>query len=596
MSFGAPPPPPPPGATANEAPQVGEGSQVANGSEVFNGSELWGEGSQIAGSQLMNGSELAGHATQVAGVLCSISGGSHFLKLNFHGDETVQNRVRMISRHSSSSFVNKKYEVVKELGKGSFSRVQLLRDRRSGMARVLKISEGGMGTKQSQMLKNEIHLLTVLDHPNIIRIHEYSEDLSRGQLLMVLEYVGGGDCQQLLRSSAKPQTEAFIAKLIWQLLSVLCYCHARGILHCDIKPENMMLTRPRNKYDLPDCKVIDFGLTHRIENPTRDFVGTPSYMAPEIVTGTIAYTVKADGGSAGVPACELLAAKAPFGRPSDYKGKFEPVLQNIRDYTRFKAIEKRLDRSDLWRSRSTLAKDFVETILHREPTDRPHADQALDHPWLLKNKATPTAVSLELVNSMRRFTNASALMRRCLLIIAARIGSPRMDKIGAVYLSIDIQHSGRVSREDVAAAVGAAASCWQPELDVDDFFDAADQDQREVISFLEFASTCIWGTEDTTNTIAERCFNALDDDHDGLVRLEDCRHLFRDRDLMELRSLPVNRAFGLNEWRMAVGGTDEPVMKKQQGEPQSMLARFIRTLMCSEDEPHAEDEFEVVCR
>jgi calcium-dependent protein kinase len=573
-----------------------EGSQVANGSELLNGSELWGEGSQIAGSQIVNGSELAGHATQVAGVLCSISGGSQFLKNFFHGDETVQNRSRMIARHNSSNFVSKKYEVVKELGKGSFSRVQLLRDRRSGMARVLKVSEGGMGTKQSQMLKNEIHLLTVLDHPNVIRIHEYSEDIARGQLLMVLEYVGGGDCQQLLRSSAKPQTEAFIAKLIWQLLSVLCYCHARGILHCDIKPENMMLTRPRGKYDLPDCKVIDFGLTHRIDTPTRDFVGTPSYMAPEIVTGTIAYTVKADVWSTGVTACELLAAKAPFGRPSDYKGKFEPVLQNIRDYNRFKGIEKRLERSDLWRSRSAMAKDFVASILHREPTDRPHADQALDHDWLVRNKAVPEAMSLELVNSMRRFTNASSLMRRCLLIIAARVGSPRMDRIGAVYLSIDIQHSGRVSREDVAAAVGAAASCWQPELDVDDFFDAADQDQREVISFLEFASTCIWGTDDTTNTIAERAFNALDDDHDGLVRLEDCRNLFRDRDLMELRSLPVNRAFGLNEWRMAVGGTDAPVMKKQAAEPQSMLARFIRTLMCSEDEPHAEDDFEVVCR
>jgi calcium-dependent protein kinase len=319
-------------------------------------------------------------------------------------------------------------------------------------------------------------------------------------------------------------------------------------------------------------------------------------MAPEIVTGTIAYTVKADVWSTGVTACELLAAKAPFGRPSDYKGKFEPVLQNIRDYNRFKGIEKRLERSDLWRSRSAMAKDFVASILHREPTDRPHADQALDHDWLVRNKAVPEAMSLELVNSMRRFTNASSLMRRCLLIIAARVGSPRMDRIGAVYLSIDIQHSGRVSREDVAAAVGAAASCWQPELDVDDFFDAADQDQREVISFLEFASTCIWGTDDTTNTIAERAFNALDDDHDGLVRLEDCRNLFRDRDLMELRSLPVNRAFGLNEWCMAVGGTDAPVMKKQAAEPQSMLARFIRTLMCSEDEPHAEDDFEVVCR
>merc|ERR1719326_2443779 len=335
----------------------------------------------------MNGSELydCRHATQLAGVLCSISGGSKFLKSELPGGEKVQKRAGLIPRHNTSSFVGRNYEVVKELGKGSFSRVQLLRDRRSGAARVLKISEGGMGTKQSQMLKNEIHLLSALDHPNIVKIYEYSEDIHRGQLLMVLEYVGGGDCQQLLRSGKHSLSEAFIGKLIWQLLSVLCYCHARGILHCDIKPENMMLTQP-TKGNLPDCKVIDFGLTHRIDQPTRDFVGTPSYMAPEIVKGTVAYTVKADVWSVGVTACELLAAKAPFGRPSDYRGKIDPVLQNIRDYRSFRDIERKLTKSESWGSRSSGAKDFVESIIIADPANRPHADQALEHPWLLRNK------------------------------------------------------------------------------------------------------------------------------------------------------------------------------------------------------------------
>merc|ERR1719326_1806390 len=161
----------------------------------------------------MNGSELydCRHATQLAGVLCSISGGSKFLKNQLPGGDKVQKRAGLIPRHKSSSFVGRNYEVVKELGKGSFSRVQLLRDRRSGAARVLKISEGGMGTKQSQMIKNEIQLLSVLDHPNIVKIYECSEDISRGQLLMVLEYVGGGDCSQLLRNQEYAQSEAFVA-------------------------------------------------------------------------------------------------------------------------------------------------------------------------------------------------------------------------------------------------------------------------------------------------------------------------------------------------------------------------------------------------
>jgi serine/threonine protein kinase len=547
-----------------------------------NGSELWG-GSELAGY---------GHAPQVAGMVCSITGGSLFLKNHFAGDDTVQNRVRMIPRHNSSSFVGRNYEVVKELGKGSFSRVQLLRDRRSGIARVLKISEGGMGTKQSQMLKNEIHLLSALDHPNVVKIFAASEDIARGQLLMVLEFVGGGDCQQLLRSSSKPQTEAFIAKLLWQLLSVLCYCHARGILHCDIKPENMMLTAPKDKHALPDCKVIDFGLTHRIDVSTRDFVGTPSYMAPEIVMGTVAYTVKADVWSVGVTACEILASKAPFGRPSDYKGKTEPVLQNIREYRRFASIQKKLEKSDLWNGRSSLAKDFVQSIVVRDPAERPHADQALEHPWLVRNKTPAQALSADMIRSMMKFMNATPLMRRCLLIIAARIGSSRMDRIGQVFLSIDSNHSGRISREDVVAAVRSNATCWEPEFDVDDFFDAADQDGRDVLSFTDFAATCIWG-QDTTNSIAEKTFQALDDNHDGLVSLDECRDLFRDRDLRELRALPDNRAFGVAEWRMAVGGTEEPPAKVKPNEPKTMFGRFLKIVMCSEADHCHDDDFEL---
>jgi calcium-dependent protein kinase len=410
---------------------------------------------------------------------------------------------------------------------------------------------------------------------------------------MVLEYVGGGDCQQLLRSSRSPQSEPFIAKLIRQLLSVLTYCHERGILHCDIKPENMMLTQ-RSARGLPDLKVIDFGLTHRIDQPSRDFVGTPSYMAPEIVKGTVAYTIKADIWSAGVTACELLASKCPFDRPSDYGGKIDPVLDNIRNYRRFQEVDRRLSSSESWSSRSSCAKDFIQSLVIADPADRPHAAQALEHDWIIRNKDRPTSVSANMLTSMMKFMGASTLMRRCLLIIAARVGSPKMEQIGGVFLSIDDKHTGTISREDLASAVSAAATCWEPEFDVDDFFDAADQDRKEVISYLEFAAACLWGTDDTTNTIAERAFKALDDNHNGMVHLDDVRHLFRNFDPAQLHNLPQNRAFGIHEWRVAVGGSDQP-LKPEQPE-KSMIARFIRALICSDDNTGAEEDNEMVCR
>jgi len=560
-------------------------------------SDLYGHGSQLA-----TGSEVACHATQVAGMLCSINGGSVFLK-DTHAIQSVKSRASMIPRHSSSSFATQNYTTVKELGKGSFSRVDLLRDKRSGVARVLKISEGGVGSKQSQMLKNEIHLLSALDHPNIAKLYEYSEDISCGQLLMVLEFVSGGDCHQLLRSAENPQNEGFIAKIIGQLLGVLCYCHARGILHCDVKPENMMLTQVSGG-GMPDCKVIDFGLAHRIDRPPRDFVGTPSYMAPEIVKGTYAYTIKSDVWSAGVTACELLASQTPFGKPQDYKGfdirqKMEPVLQNIRTYARFQDVETRLAKSKsataneagIWKSRSATAKDFIRSIIIADPADRPHADQALEHVWLERNKVWPSYLSSYMLSSMVKFMGLNGLMRRCLLIIATRLGSPKMGQIGDVFLSIDDRHTGHVSREDLANAVSSAATCWEPEFDVDDFFDAADQEQKDVLSFLEFTATCLWGVDDTKHTIAERVFKALDDNHDGFVNMDECRHFFRECDLLELRGLPSNRAFGIHEWLAAAGASNDPPSKRRQQPEESALTRLLNSFLCSVDDPSA-DEYE----
>jgi Ca2+-binding EF-hand superfamily protein len=359
----------------------------------------------------------------------------------------------------------------------------------------------------------------------------------------------------------------------------------------------MMLTQPTSGWGQPDCKLIDFGLTHSIDNQSRDFVGTPSYMAPEIVMGTVAYTIKADMWSVGVTACELLASKPPFGRPQDHRGQIEPVLQRIRSYRRFDEIESALSRCECWASRSNSAKDFIESLIIADPADRPHSDQALEHSWLTRSKALPTSVAGYMLKSMIKFIGASPLIRRCLLIIAARIGSPKMDQIGGVFLSIDTEHHGTISREGLAGAVSAVATCWEPEFDVDDFFDAADQDHKDVIGFLEFAAACIWDAEDPTSVIAERAFHALDDNHDGMVHLDDCRHLFRQCDMMELQRLPMNRAFTMNEWCLAiVGSVDQQPRKRADKQEGSMLTRFVRSIICSHDDPWADDNDEYVCR
>jgi len=150
-----------------------------------------------------------------------------------------------------------------------------------------------------------------------------------------------------------------------------------------------MLALPSHGQGMPDCKVIDFGLTHRVDQPSYDLFGTPSYVAPELIAGTSAFTIKADIWSVGVTACELLASMAPFGSPENHGGDVEPVLQKVRNFARFQDIESRLCGSQSWMSRSSAAKIFVKTLVIKDPAHRPQADQALNHAWL--NQAEHTS-------------------------------------------------------------------------------------------------------------------------------------------------------------------------------------------------------------
>jgi serine/threonine protein kinase len=232
-------------------------------------------------------------------------------------------------------------------------------------------------------MKEEIHSLRSLDHPSIVKIHEYAEDAKSCQLIIILEYVPGGSCRSLLRNGCdKPLSEASVSRFVCHALQAMAHSHRRGVVHRDLKPDNMMLTSAAGD-GTQDCKIIDFGLARdcgnamssRRCNALTERVGTPAYMAPEVVDKDVSYTSKADIWSIGVAALELLIAKNPFlgeSRSSTYR-----IIKGFADFDVFFASE--------WPeifSLSPLARDFVRFLLTADPEDRPSAEQALQHPWL----------------------------------------------------------------------------------------------------------------------------------------------------------------------------------------------------------------------
>jgi serine/threonine protein kinase len=131
-------------------------------------------------------------------------------------------------------------------------------------------------------MRNEIEILKHLDHPNIVRIFESFEH--KRQIYLVMEYCSGGD----LYERCHPYTEQETAKIVTKILSAVAYMHKRGVVHRDLKFENILF---ENKRKNANIKIIDFGLSkifkadkYRKPAIMTDFVGTLYTMAPEVRT------------------------------------------------------------------------------------------------------------------------------------------------------------------------------------------------------------------------------------------------------------------------------------------------------------------------
>lgn len=304
-------------------------------------------------------------------------------RADMHGIE----QSHLIVKHSSSKDVENRYEFISDLAAGASGCVSLVRDRANFQMLVRKtICLAAMTPKEKQDTRKEVALLSTLIHPGVVKMLEHCEDSKQQQLTLILEHMRGGTVYDLLGYRSVPPTEALVAKLMYQTLEALSYCHEHGIIHRDVKPENLTLTEKVTPWSNPDCKLIDFD-TACEARPGQllrgEYVGTPAYMAPEMHR-SLPYTSKADIWSVGVTAFELLAGCMPLGGSGDDVD--ESVYDCMSEYETFEDAEANLGHTSWWWGwRSAEAHDFVNSLLNVDPAMRPSASKALEDPWLQRH-------------------------------------------------------------------------------------------------------------------------------------------------------------------------------------------------------------------
>ncbi|KAL3818928.1 hypothetical protein ACJIZ3_004833 [Penstemon smallii] len=261
-----------------------------------------------------------------------------------------------------------RYEILKNIGSGNFGVAKLVRDKWNGELLAVKYIK--RGDKIDEHVQREIMNHRSLKHPNIIRFKEVL--LTETHLAIVMEYAAGGELFGRICSAGRfSEDEARF--FFQQLISGVSYCHSMRVCHRDLKLENSLLdgsTEPR-------LKICDFGYSKSsvLHSQPKSTVGTPAYIAPEVLSRKEYDGKIADVWSCGVTLYVMLVGAYPFEDPDDpinFKKTINKILSvhySIPDYVRV----------------SKECKHLLSRIFVSDPEKRITILEIKKHPWFMRN-------------------------------------------------------------------------------------------------------------------------------------------------------------------------------------------------------------------
>ncbi|KAF3503639.1 hypothetical protein F2Q69_00044839 [Brassica cretica] len=236
-------------------------------------------------------------------------------------------------------------------------------------------------------IRREVQTMSLINHPNVLQAH--CSFTAGHQLWVVMPYMAGGSCLHIIKSSYQDGfEEPVIATLLRETLRALVYLHAHGHIHRDVKAGNILLDSNGA------VKLADFGVsacmfdTGDRQRSRNTFVGTPCWMAPEVMQQLHGYDFKADVWSFGITALELAHGHAPFSKYPPMKVLLM-TLQNAPpglDYERDKRFSKAF-------------KEMVGTCLVKDPKKRPTSEKLLKHPFF-KQARPPDYLAKTILNGL----------------------------------------------------------------------------------------------------------------------------------------------------------------------------------------------------
>ena len=262
------------------------------------------------------------------------------------------------------------YEVKEKLGNGKFGLVKLGINKQTKEKVAIKImNKKKMDTSDIELMRTEIEILKICQHPNIIRLYDIFENID--YIYIIMEYCPGGDLFSYLEKRKFHIPEERAAVIMNKMCEAVFYFQSYfGVIHRDLKPENVLMT---SEGDDGDIRILDFGLS-KISTPNEKCIepyGTLTYCAPEIILDE-PYNKEVDMWSLGVMTYLMVSGRLPFNAEDENK-----IARQI-------AFSEPDFENDCWKKISKECVKFIKRLLEKDPKRRMVIADALKHEWFQK--------------------------------------------------------------------------------------------------------------------------------------------------------------------------------------------------------------------
>ena len=243
-----------------------------------------------------------------------------------------------------------------------------------------------------------------------------------------------------------------------------------GICHRDLKLENFIF---ENESDESDLKLIDFGLSQYTKpyEILRAQVGTPYYVAPEVLTGS--YGISCDIWSIGVIAFMLLFGVPPFNGSNENE-----VLKAVKN-AEYSFPQKKVSRE---------AKQFINACLAKAPHSRPSAETLLTFDWI-KNNSQQEEVPLEIIDSLNKFRNGTRFQKLCSEVLAHTLTDDQIGDLKTEFLKFDTEENGIISLNEFKSVLSKHEKI--SDQDITHMFRTVDFGNTNTISYREFIAAAV---------------------------------------------------------------------------------------------------------